>query len=832
MDKRNDGKPLQSELFKKRIPTMQEGYYSGDRPNEYVFTFVSEHRALFENQTNFTPQPYLKTIKASKANPVYNMHSYSSKKPFDAVERYIKNFSKPGELVLDPFCGSGGTIYCCLKNGRKTIGIDLSPAATFITKGLCTPYDPRQFHAAAESLVHQIETLYRQMFITTCGHCLGKAEIRTVAWSMVFRCAKCLKLTPLAEAGSDVEVEAGTAKGRCICGQELRIKDKINRWDPVRIEYVCLNGCGNRAVSRRSLASPSEREKHLFAKDREAILEWEDKLKVPGPSFPEFQFPERARVQVLQPRGIKRHSQVYSNRNRAIVEHLWALIEDSSADIKECLRFWFTASILSLTLFERDREGGGGYQSGTMYIPYNCKDRAPFGTLRSKIGHITKGLDSLQNLSTTDVCISTQDASSLYQIPTNSVDYIFTDPPYGDKVQYWELNCIWEAWLGFNREYATQEAVINYSRGLDEKHWQKVIRRCFMEMFRVLRPGRYLSVCFHGSDIHWTILQDICCEIGFVPDQAEEATAIDSVQKSFKQLREREANVRRDLVVNFRKPLLGEINDAILITGEEDTQTFKEKACSVIYDYLSRNPGSARERIYDEMISRMLRSGLLEAHDFDELLGCVAEPIEGDFGTIWYLKDIDLTLIDVAESSREESAVKKISEFLALHLKANPSQEGVHYSEIFEHYVYAVKDKPRHPLAEWLLDYFFKTDLGTYRLPASEEEERLKAEGRKKGTIRRIKRYLAFLEQGVAIPEKERQNDATLAEWIRHCKRTGLYDQGKLLYEKGGINLDALPEELMVSVEEDYQVCARMLARGDGGGAKGTGRGRKKAEVK
>ena len=79
----------------------------------------------------------------------------------------------------------------------------------------------------------------------------------------------------------------------------------------------------------------------------------------------------------------------------------------------------------------------------------------------------------------------------------------------------------------------------------------------------------------------------------------------------------------------------------------------------------------------------------------------------------------------------------------------------------------------------------------------------------------------------MAIPGKDRQSDATLAEWIRHCKRTGLYEQGKLLYEKGGLNLDALPEELMVNVEEDYQVCARMLAR-DGAKALKTS-GRKKA---
>lgn len=65
----------------------------------------------------------------------------------------------------------------------------------------------------------------------------------------------------------------------------------------------------------------------------------------------------------------------------------------------------------------------------------------------------------------------------------------------------------------------------------------------------------------------------------------------------------------------------------------------------------------------------------------------------------------------------------------------------------------------------------------------------------------------------MAIPDRERPNDATLAEWIRHCKRSGLYQQGKVLYEKGGLNLDNLPEEVMVDLEEDYHVCVRMLAR-------------------
>ncbi len=146
-------------------------------------------------------------------------------------------------------------------------------------------------------------------------------------------------------------------------------------------------------------------------------------------------------------------------------------------------------------------------------------------------------------------------------------------------------------------------------------------------------------------------------------------------------------------------------------------------------------------------------------------------------------------------------------------LKENPDEIGVHYSDIFERYLYTVKDKPRHEPLDWLLDYFYKTGYRSYRLPISEEEKRLKAQGRAKGIMRYIRRYLAFLERGVDVPQKKRPSDATLAEWIHHCRRSGLYDQGKLLYEIGGLNLNRLPEKTRFDIQEDYEVCVRELGR-------------------
>lgn len=115
-----------------------------------------------------------------------------------------------------------------------------------------------------------------------------------------------------------------------------------------------------------------------------------------------------------------------------------------------------------------------------------------------------------------------------------------------------------------------------------------------------------------------------------------------------------------------------------------------------------------------------------------------------------------------------------------------------------------------------MLDYFYKTPHGTYRLPVDEAEAKAKEDARASGVHRRIKRFLAYLTNGLLVPDRERPNAATLADWIRHCKRTGLYEQGKLLYEQGGLNLDHLPEEIAVNIEEDYQVCTRMLTRAGG----------------
>jgi hypothetical protein len=467
---------------------------------------------------------------------------------------------------------------------------------------------------------------------------------------------------------------------------------------------------------------------------------------------------------------------------------------------------------------------------GTYYMPPISKEQLVPHYYENRINLIQRAAAQI-SLDSVSLFVSTQDICNLSNIPSAALDYIFTDPPYADKVQYRELNFIWEAWLRFDTHWHDEEIIVNEVRGKTEEDWANMMRQAMAECYRVLKPGRCISLCYHDtSEGTWALIQDIMAEAGFIVEKSDSALYIDTGQKSYNQLVADKVN-KRDLVINFRKPKPGELTSSIAISGEEDKTTFNEKVRQIIRDYLGANPGSTKDRVYDEVVSRMVRSGQMEAHDFNELLEQVAEEAKIESGKNgggrWYLKETELVIADAAENAREDAAAEKLGAFIKGFLKKNPGDEGVHYSDLFEHYIYAVKDKPRRQLAEFLPDYFYKTAQGTWRLPASEEEEKAKHEARVKGLGRRVKRYIAQLELGAAIPDHERPNDATLAEWIRHCKRAGLYEQGKLLYEKGGLNPDNLPEEAMVGVEEDYQVCARMLARE---ASEPKRRGRKKAE--
>jgi hypothetical protein len=327
-------------------------------------------------------------------------------------------------------------------------------------------------------------------------------------------------------------------------------------------------------------------------------------------------------------------------------------------------------------------------------------------------------------------------------------------------------------------------------------------------------------LCYHDtSEGTWATIQDIMAEVGFVVDKSESTLFIGTFQKSFNQ-KTADKTTKRDLVLNFRKPKAGEF----VITRLVDGRSFGDLGTQVIRDFLTSHPGATKDRIYDELASRMVQAGKMEAHDFKALLRSVAEEVQepikenlfdnkepdlfgSHISSRWYLKET-ADEVDTAEQEKEDAAAR-LEKYMRSHLRKHPEDEGVHYSDLFEQFL-PIADKPRRLLADWLPEYFFKTTQGTWRPPANEQERKQKTALRQTGTLRRIKRFANALIDGVPVRDKDRPgSDVDLLDWLRQCRRAGLYEQGRTIYENGGLNLANLTDEQQIEAEDDYRICVR-----------------------
>src|SRR5436309_5869946 len=114
-------------------------------------------------------------IRAGKNTAVYNAHSYSTKVPYQAIVPFIARFTKPGDLVLDPFCGSGMTGVAAILLGRRARLSDIAPAAIHIASNYVTPCDARAFLSEARRVRSEAEAELSRLYETLCDRCRGAA---------------------------------------------------------------------------------------------------------------------------------------------------------------------------------------------------------------------------------------------------------------------------------------------------------------------------------------------------------------------------------------------------------------------------------------------------------------------------------------------------------------------------------------------------------------------------------------------------------------------------------------------------------------------------------
>ena len=567
-------------------------------PNPFIEEFISKNGTPYDEETDtYHREPFAADVSEGKYDPIYKLHPYHTKVPHKAIMKYIAHYTNPGDLVYDGFCGTGMTgvaAQACgviddenamaIKSelphiqlgGRKAVLLDLAVAATMFAHNFNSSIDQRSFYNQTEDIVEKIQKKCNWMYETVHvdannNPVIGfngepvKGQMNYTVWSDVFICPNCGQELIFWKAAVDVEGGKVKDKFSCLhCGMELRKRDCSHAQEivfdnvlgetitrhkqvPVVISYTA---CGKRYEKH-----PDEQDLRLFEKiENEVIDTW----------VPIVRMIEGSEARRNDAAGITHVHHFYTKRNLIVLSYFRSLINNNDP-----LMFALTKVANQLTKLYRFTYmngcwgAGGGPMSGTLYVPSLIKELNMVSFLEEAIRLQGKRTEYKES----DVCISTQSSSDVSLIPDNSIDYIFTDPPFGDNLSYSELNCIWEAWLGVQTNNKP-EAIINLSHSKQLLDYQDLMEQCFKTCFRILKPNRWITVEFHNSkNAVWNAIQEALLKAGFV---VADVRTLDKKHSSFKQVNSR-GTVKQDLVISAYKPKTHFIREFNSNIGHDET---------------------------------------------------------------------------------------------------------------------------------------------------------------------------------------------------------------------------------------------------------------------
>ena len=203
-------------------------------------------------------------------------------------------------------------------------------------------------------------------------------------------------------------------------------------------------------------------------------------------------------------------------------------------------------------------------------------------------------------------------------LPDNSIDLIFTDPPFGANINYSEMNILWESWLGEFTDTA-QEAIINKVQGKDVTAYQNLMTASMCECYRVLRPGHWMLLVFMNSSKEvWNALQEAIAHAGFIIRKID---IFDKQHGTFKQFVS-ENTAGFDLVLHCFKPLVLQSSAVVAQTAIGDSiraflSHYGGNLPTQVYLHVGRDSEIDYRKLYSEWLSSSLM-GHSELVDFTE----------------------------------------------------------------------------------------------------------------------------------------------------------------------------------------------------------------------
>jgi 16S rRNA G966 N2-methylase RsmD len=565
------------------ILAMSDPPYYTACPNPWLADFVTYYGRPYDPAEKYAREPMAIDVSEGKTDPIYKAHSYHTKVPHLAIVPSILHFTEPGDIVLDAFAGSGmtgvaaqwcGTAPASYRHKlesawkkagtqapkwgtRRVVLNDLSPAATFIGANYNLPFDVDSFAKAGKQLLRDVEHEIGWMYETLHSDGKTKGRIEFTVWSQLYSCPECIGEVNFTEEALDEDTKRVKEDFPCPhCGAELT-KRKLDRlW----VNEIDVATGKSLKVPKRTPAlisyqvGKSRYEKKPDAADH-AVLRRIAELRLPN-AVPTIEIPpmhmthERARMDLA---GVTHLHHFFLPRAAQAIGIIWEKVKAyPDPRIRAVLLFMVEQSIWGFSILNRYSPSHFSQVNralnGVYYVASQTSECSPWYNLGGKLNRLEKAFGAYRPEGTS-AAVTTGTAASLH-LADSSIDYVFTDPPFGENIYYSDLNFLVEAWHGVTTD-ALPEAIIDRFKQKALPDYQHLMQRCFAEYYRVLKPGRWMTVVFSNSKASvWNAIQVSLQQAGFV---VAEVTALDKVQGSYRQVTSTTA-VKQDLVISAYKP--------------------------------------------------------------------------------------------------------------------------------------------------------------------------------------------------------------------------------------------------------------------------------------
>lgn len=582
-----------------------------------------------QNMKELTPL-YSQPLPSSRSGVLFSAFSYPTKISPESIAVFIASHTKPGDTILDVFGGAGttglATRLCSnpteemlalakktnaqvIWGARRAIVYELSTIGALVAETMCNPPNENDFLKAANELISLCEEDLANIYLAKDSEG-KKGFIRYIIWSDVYKCNNCSKefvfgdvavhYNPLSIKSSyrcpHCKKTSDTNKTKRVYENyyDVLLKKRLKR--PKRVPWRVYGQTKNRKWSRRA------------KKNDVLIAKKATKRGFPTQHVPIKAIPWGDLYRAGYHKGITHVHHFYTHRNLLIMASIWKMVEKYKPELQNALKVLLLSyNAAHATLMTRVVVKSGkkdlvltGAQPGVLYISNLPVEKNIFEGLRRKAKIISKAF-SIINRTQGSVKVVNGSSRKL-AIPDNSVDYVFTDPPFGDFIPYAEINYLNEAWLKSATDRA-EEIVVSVSQNKSVDKYGKMMGEVFKEMARTLKYNGLATIVFHSSkDVIWRAFQRAVDDAGF---SVKLTSILDKKQETFKQVNSK-VSVKGDPLFLLTKET--HVGQKVM----DDTQVSKLFSMVIHQSVLYECPDEySSERIYSRFISRCLEQNVM-----------------------------------------------------------------------------------------------------------------------------------------------------------------------------------------------------------------------------